>query len=207
MIELQGLKQVYDQESIAYPDWKIGKGESALILGQSGSGKTTLLHMIAGILKPSNGDLLIDDVNLAKLSNSRIDDYRRENIGIIFQKPHLMKSLNVRQNLLIQAAFSKDQFHEDRIKFVMESLQILDLTDRMPYELSEGQAQRVSIGRAIMGAPKIITADEPTASLDDDNCQRVIDLLQVLAKEGESTLVIATHDQRIKDRFETKLEL
>ncbi len=207
MIRLQNLQHSFQTTTIGYPDWEIEDGGQALILGNSGSGKTTLLHLVTALLQPTHGTIMIDGVNLAELSSSRRDKFRGKNIGIVFQKPHLIRSLTVAQNIRLGGHFSGRKVSSARLNEVADSLGISELLERKVHELSEGQAQRVSIGRAVIHEPTLLAADEPTASLDDENCDRVIKLLQAQAQRCKATLLIATHDHRVKDKFINRLEL
>jgi len=207
MIELRKLQHAYDHMSIAYPDWRVEDQGHALILGTSGSGKTTLLHLICGLLKPTSGEVLLNGQSLAQLSGKKRDRFRGENIGIVFQRPHLIKSLTVLENLQLAAYLSGKSVSKDKYEHVLESLDLVALKNRKTHELSEGQSQRVSIARAVIHDPVLLAADEPTASLDDRNCERVIDLLKEQALTRKAILLIATHDQRIKSSFSNQLAL
>jgi putative ABC transport system ATP-binding protein len=169
-----------------------------LILGNSGSGKTTLLHLLGGLLSPEKGHIEIERVDIATLKEKEINLYRARNIGFIFQKPHLIRALSVGENMYLSQYLAGLSQNKSRVDHVLSSLGIADKFFSKVYELSEGQAQRVSIARALLNNPKLILADEPTSALDDDNCDNVIQLLVQLAKEFNTCLVIATHDQRLK---------
>lgn len=207
MIRIKDLQHSFDTTTIDYPDWKIENGDHAMILGKSGCGKTTLLHLITGLMQPSIGTIEIDESNLASMSPAKLDRFRGEHVGIIFQKPHLVRSLTVAQNIKLAGQFTGNRISTSRLHNVSESLGIQNLLGRKIYELSEGQAQRVSIARAVIHEPSLLAADEPTASLDDENCEKVIDLLKSQADRCNATLVIATHDQRVKDKFQNRLQL
>ena len=207
MIQLQNLKKNFGDTEITYPDWEIKKGDHALILGTSGSGKTTLLHLITGLLQASEGKVHLDGQDLAQMSTGELDKYRGENVGIVFQKPHLVASLTVSQNIMLGSRFNRSKVSKKRLDEVMDSLGILNLRDRKVYQISEGQAQRVSMARAVIHGPKLIAADEPTASLDDASCDQVLKLLKDQAANHDATLLIATHDQRVKEEFSNRLEL
>lgn len=207
MLELKNLKFSYGGAPIQYPDWKVDSNGKALILGTSGSGKTTLLHLICGLLKPAEGTVSINSQSLTALSQRKLDRFRGENIGIVFQRPHLIKSLSVLENLALAAHLSGKKIPRSKYDDTLASLNISELKNRKAHELSEGQAQRVSIARAVIHDPVVLAADEPTASLDDQNCESVLSLLQKQAHEHNSILIIATHDHRIKSAFTNQLEL
>lgn len=207
MLKIENLAYSYGETSISYPNWEVKAGNHALILGNSGCGKTTLLHLIGGLMPPSSGHLEIEGEDLAKKSNAKLDKFRGENIGIVFQKPHLVKSLTVKENLSLAQYLGKRKMDSKRVNAVMEHLGISELTNRKVHQISQGQAQRVSIARAVVNSPKILLADEPTASLDDENCKKVIELLKSQAEETGATLIVATHDHRVKNEFQNQLGL
>ncbi|MEQ9231933.1 MAG: ATP-binding cassette domain-containing protein [Cyclobacteriaceae bacterium] len=207
MIRLQNLHHSFATTTIDYPDWEIEDGGQALILGNSGSGKTTLLHLVTGLLQPTKGIIELNGFDLAKMTSSKLDKFRGKNIGVVFQKPHLIRSISVAQNIRLPGHFIGKKITTARLNAVASSLGISELLGRKAHELSEGQAQRVSIARAVIHEPSLLAADEPTASLDDENCDRVIKLLQTQAQRCSATLLIATHDHRVKDKFKNRLEL
>ncbi len=208
MLEIKSLKHSYDGEKlIDYPDWTVEKGNHAIILGNSGSGKTTLLHLIGGLMPPKQGDIFISGENLSEKRNAKLDRFRGENIGIVFQKAHLVRSLSVKENLSLSQYLGQKKTDSSRVREVLTHLAIEDLADRKVHQISQGQAQRVSIARAVINSPKLLLADEPTASLDDENCKKVIDLLKSEAEESGATLVVATHDHRVKSEFQNQLVL
>lgn len=206
-ISLEKVSRTFDETNIQYPDWEVAGADHALILGNSGSGKTTLLHLITGLLRPSSGKILLAERDISKLSNKELDRFRGEEVGIVFQKPHLIRSLTVGENIRMGLKFGKKSASKGRLEEVTSMLGISSLLNRKAYELSEGQAQRVSIARAVIHGPRLLAADEPTASLDDENCDRVVELLKKEAELCEATLIIATHDQRVKGQFEKHLQL
>lgn len=182
-------------------------GEHWLLLGKSGCGKTTLLHVMAGLLKPTQGTVHILDTALYSLKSAQIDRFRGQKIGIVFQKTHLIQTLNVVQNLEIAQYMAGLPTNRTRIKAVLEQLQLAHRAKHNPAQLSGGEAQRLAVARAVLNEPTILLADEPTASLDDENAGKVIDLLKTQAKQYKATLLIATHDQRVKDNFSKILQL
>lgn len=188
-----------------FPDISLAGGEALLILGQSGSGKTTLLNLLAGLLTPSQGSVVLDGVNLSTLKGHRLDLFRGQHIGIVFQKPHLIAALSVKQNLELAQFFGKKKGLAP-----VDLLQELGLASKATAAvgtLSEGEAQRVSIARALVNSPKLILADEPTSSLDDLHAQRVVQLLKAQAAKIGAALVIVTHDQRVKTEVSQVLEV
>ena len=203
MINIRSLQHTYNNEQVlTFNDWTINQGEHWLMLGNSGSGKTTLLHMLTGLLKPSHGEVVINDTDIYQLSNTQLDHFRGKHIGFIFQRAHLIKSLTVVENLILAQSLAGLKISRQRINEVLTSLSIDNKKHNYPAELSQGQLQRVSIARAVVNKPALIMADEPTSSLDDKNAAAVLDLLVTQAEQNGSTLIIATHDSRVKTRIE-----
>ena len=188
-------------QAIRFADWQVNNGEQWLLLGQSGSGKTTLLHILTGLLQPTAGEIKINDTNLYTLSSKKLDEFRGQHIGIIFQKPHLIKSLNITENLMLAQSFAGLSADKNRIEEVLLSLDMAHKKNAYPQELSQGQLQRVTIARAVINKPTLLIADEPTSSLDDKNAEAVLALLKEQSELNKATLVVATHDKRVKDAF------
>ena len=208
MFVIQGLQHQYDQQTVLdIPDLSAARGDHWLILGVSGSGKTTLLHILAGLLRPTAGSVSVAGKEITALSGAALDRFRGGHIGIIFQRIHLLPTLTVKENLLMAAYLAGKPQQHQRVMEVLESLNLADRIDAYPHQLSFGQQQRVAIARAVMNNPQVILADEPTAALDDVNCEQVVNLLLDQAARYNATLVIATHDQRIKPRFAQRIEL
>jgi len=206
MIETKSLKFSYDGKFVfEFPNIKLKNGENLLILGNSGIGKSTLLHNLAGILTPQSGSIKIFGNDISKFSEIEIDKFRGENIGIIFQRPHFVNSLTVKENLQLAKYLGKNL--EGNIKETLSSLKILDKIDKKPNDLSQGEKQRVSIAIAIINSPKLILADEPTSSLDDSNCNNVVNILKEQASKKNAQLIVITHDSRLKKHFRTSLQL
>ncbi len=203
MIKIHSLRHRYSPELVlAFKDWNINQGEHWLMLGNSGSGKTTLLHLVTGLLRPTQGEVVINGTSIYQLTTAQLDGFRGKHIGLIFQRPHLIKSLTVAENLMLAQTLAGLPANMQRINEVLGSLNIADKRKNYPSELSQGQLQRVSIGRAVINKPALIMADEPTSSLDDGNTSTVLDLLISQAEQNSATLVIATHDNRVKKRIE-----
>ena len=184
-----------------FKDWTIGSTENWLLLGASGSGKTTLIHILTGLLRPEKGKVFINDTDIYSLHQKDLDIFRGQHIGLIFQNPHMIKSLTIRDNLKIAQSFAGLPVDNKRIDEVLETLGIQEKSTKYPYELSQGQLQRVSIARAVINKPAAILADEPTSSLDDKNAAIVLNLLISQSVLNGSALIISTHDKRVKDMF------
>ena len=207
MINAKGLNFKYnDQASFSFPDINLGKDENLLIIGSSGIGKTTLLHLLAGLLESNSGSINLYGQDISKLTQHQIDKFRGQNIGIVFQKPHFVNSLTVKENLQL-AQYLGNKKDQNRIIDILSSLDILDKENKKPKKLSQGEKQRASIAMAIVNSPKLILADEPTSSLDDENCDRVIKLLKKQASEFKAQLIVITHDNRLKKHFKKSIKL
>ncbi len=207
MIKTESLKFSYDgNKYFDFPDINLDSGENLLIIGNSGIGKTTLLHLLAGILKPESGSINISGTDISKFSDTELDKFRGDNIGIVFQKPHFISSLTINENLKLAKYLSPSKTSGDAKK-ILESLNIKDKYQQKPNKLSEGEKQRASIALALINSPSLILADEPTSSLDDFNCDNVIKLLKTQAKDHKAQLIVITHDARLKKHFINNLNL
>lgn len=208
MIKTVGLKFNYPKgQSFEFPDISVQSSENFLITGSSGVGKTTLLHLLSGIIRPSEGQIFIDNQDITKLSNKQLDRFRGQHIGLVLQQNHFIASLDVLDNLLMTSYLSGSKKDKNKALNLLTSLEIDTLKNKMTYELSVGQQQRLSIARALMNEPKLILADEPTSSLDDQNTKKVIELLQKLSDEFQVALVVVTHDQRLKNIIKNGINL
>ncbi len=208
MLICRNLAHTYKGSStLDFPDWEVTEGNHALILGPSGCGKTSLLHLLSGLLQPPKGSVMINNTDLGALSQSKLDAFRGQHVGFVFQKPHLIGSLSVRENIGLSAMLAKVKLKQNEIDELLGQLGIQEISTKMAHQISQGQAQRVSIARAVIHKPGIIFGDEPTASLDDASCHKVIEFLKSQADHSNSTLVIATHDYRVKNEFSNQLTL
>ncbi len=208
MIETKDLAYAYPGEQpIRFPDISYGVNEHTLILGHSGTGKTTLLHLLGGLLKPSEGTIFIDDKAVHDLSGQALDAFRGKKIGIIFQKPHFIRSLTAIENLLLTQTLSGNKNDKKHALSLMERLAIEKKANSMTHTMSIGEQQRLAIARALINKPTIILADEPSSALDDQNCAFMISLLQQVATEENANLIVVTHDSRIKDMIPKKIIL
>jgi putative ABC transport system ATP-binding protein len=208
MIRLQNAEHRYNAQTVInLPEIELNEGESLLILGQSGSGKSTLLNVLGGLLRPSSGVLTIGDTEIYSLSESARDAFRGRHIGIIFQTNHLVDSLSVRDNLRLAQYLSGLKQDDRKIDAVLSDLDLTEKKNSGVNELSEGQKQRVGIARAVINEPKVILADEPTSSLDDVRCEQVVNLLKQQASAHNATLIVSTHDQRVKNHFKNLINL
>lgn len=178
----------------------VRKGEVVLVMGPSGSGKTTLLLVMGGLLKPIKGSVKINNIEITKLSERELPKIRRENFGFVFQNPNLLSSLTALENVevTLNLASVKSEKANSRAKMLLEKLELSTRLNHRPDELSGGEQQRVAIARALANDPLIILADEPTANLDSKTGREVTELICRVACEQDKSVVIVTHDERIK---------
>ncbi|MBI5914330.1 MAG: ATP-binding cassette domain-containing protein [Bacteroidetes bacterium] len=208
MLSTNNLQYSYDgKAALRFPDIRCGKGEHWLLLGQSGCGKTTLLHLLGGLLTPKQGTVTVGDTALNSLSSSKLDKFRGKKIGIIFQMPHFVRSLTVGENLALAQRLAGVPTDKNRIEHLLDRLGIADKIRVKTDELSQGERQRAAIARALVNQPEIILADEPTSALDDGNTAEVVRLLEDTASEVNATLLVVTHDGRLKEKFAKRINL
>ncbi|MBX9708678.1 MAG: ATP-binding cassette domain-containing protein [Caulobacteraceae bacterium] len=191
----------------AVRDLALGTGEARLLLGPSGCGKTTLLMTLAGLLSPISGDVVVDSVRLGALNRTQRDRLRGRQIGLVFQDIHGVAGLSALANVLLGAFAVGLPQDRERAMHLLDRVGMASLAKRRFETLSRGEAQRVGIARALLLSPAVILADEPTASLDDVNAERIADLLLAIASETGAALIVATHDQRLRDRMGAIIEM
>ena len=208
MISTKDITFSYNNDqTFIMPDLFCQAGSTILVTGNSGKGKTTYLHILAGLLQPNSGEILIDNKEITYLKGSKADKFRGKNIGVVFQKSHFIASLSVLENLEMASWLASGKKHTKRAKELLQKLDISEQAHKLPSQLSVGQQQRVSIARALINEPKVLLADEPTSSLDDKNADNVIELLETLSKEYKTALIIVTHDSRIKEKFTNQITM
>ncbi len=207
VIETKGLHKTYDESKVPVHavrgvDIKITEGEFTAIVGPSGSGKSTLLNIIGGLDQPSEGSIIIDGQDLSKLKPNQLIDFRKNNIGFVFQSYNLIPVLTAKENvefvMLLQNRNEKER--SERTKELLDAVGLSDKYDVRPTELSGGQQQRVAVARALAPKPKFILADEPTANLDSTSTRNLLDIMARLNQEENITFVFSTHDQRVIER-------
>jgi len=208
MIAVRGLAHRYGAvEALRLPGWKVAQGERWLVLGPSGCGKTTLLHVVGGLVRPTEGEVEVSGENLRRLDGARLDRWRATSVGIVLQALHLVRHLSVRDNLRLAQYLARVPQDDARIHDTLAALGVAEKAARRARELSQGEQQRVAIARAVVNRPKLLLADEPTANLDDASATLAIDLLNEQAARHGATLIVATHDARVKSKFRERLEL
>ena len=175
----------------------IEKGEFTAIIGSSRSGKSTLLHAIAGVDIPTSGKIYLEGQDVYGQSNEKLAIFRRRQVGLIYQFHNLIPTLNVEENITLPILMDKRKVNQKRLNDLLELLGLEERKTHLPNQLSGGQQQRVAIGRALMNAPAVMLADEPTGSLDSKNGQEIIHLLKESHNKYHQTLIIVTHDENI----------
>ncbi len=193
--------------SFKFPDLNVGQNEGLLVLGNSGKGKTTLLHLLAGLMNPTGGTIELDGTELATLNGSARDRFRGKNIGIVFQQSQFIRSISVLENLRLARSLAGLSQDDSLAESLLTELGISERKNAKPNELSIGERQRAAIARALVTKPKIVLADEPTSALDDENCEAVAALFERTVKGHGAALVIVTHDQRLKNRFQNSVSI
>ena len=208
MFAVRDLQHAYNGTVVLrIPEWHAEQGEHWLVLGPSGSGKSTLLHILAGLLRPKSGEVVVGGQRLDALKPGEADRFRGRHIGIVLQQLHLVATLTVEKNVLLAQYLSGAGQDRKRVAEVLASLDLADKGRAYPHELSHGQAQRVAVARAVVNKPALLVADEPTSNLDDGRCMQALELLESQARACNATLVIATHDRRITERVPKQLSL
>ncbi|MDR3215183.1 MAG: ABC transporter ATP-binding protein [Bacilli bacterium] len=197
MLSAKEISKIYGKQvALSNVSLDIDRGEFVAIMGPSGSGKSTLLNLMAGIDKPSNGQIKINNIDINNYKNKDLELYRQKQMGFIFQEYHILNSLNVYENIalpLVIQKISKQDINE-RITKVAAELDITLLLKKSPYQLSGGEKQRVAIARALVTKPLIIFADEPTGSLDSKNAHNLLKMLSYQNETNAITMMMVTHD-------------
>lgn len=177
--------------------FSVEKGEFLAIMGPSGSGKSTLLHLIAGLDKPDYGSVFLNEVNIFSLKGDKVAEFRRREIGLIYQFYNLIPILTVEENITLPVRLDKRKVDRFRIAQLLEKLGLTERRLHLPNQLSGGQQQRTAIGRALFFEPSIVLADEPTGNLDTKNSEDILQHLKKMNKEFMQTILMITHDEKI----------
>ena len=203
IVTIRDLSKIYQQGEINVTalhniSLDIQTGEFLTLMGPSGSGKSTLLHIIAGIDRPTNGECRVQDVDVTRLNESELADWRNQNVGFVFQTFNLIPVLTAYENvelpLLLTRLNRKQRRHQ--VNTALELVGLADRAHHLPRQLSGGQEQRVAIARALVTSPRLVVADEPTGNLDSQSAQDVLGILQVLSKTAGKTVIMVTHDPK-----------
>ncbi len=201
-LKIENLCKVYGKgenqvTALDHVSLTIEKGGFTAIIGSSGSGKSTLLHIIGGVDVPTSGKVYLDGQDVYTQSNEKLAIFRRRQVGLIYQFHNLIPTLNVVENITLPILMDKRKVNEERLNDLLDLLGLKDRKTHLPNQLSGGQQQRVAIGRALMNAPAVMLADEPTGSLDSQNGHEIIKLLKESNKKYGQTLLLVTHDENI----------
>jgi ABC-type lipoprotein export system ATPase subunit len=213
VIELRNVRKSFAMpggETVAVLDidsFTVGEREQCALTGQSGSGKSTLLHVISGIMRPDTGRVLIDGVEITRLGEAATDRLRADKLGLVFQQFNLLPGFTALENVLVAMSFGSGRPDRWRAADLLASVGLSHRLHHRPAELSIGQQQRVAVARAVANRPRVILADEPTASIDTAHQDQVIDLLRTTCSEQDVALVVVTHAPEIAARFPTRLRL
>ena len=208
-IKLKNVSKIYESGEVKTYALKevsveINDGEFVVILGPSGSGKSTMLNVISGLDTPTSGEIYFNDKLISNLKSEELTIFRRENLGFIFQQYNLLQNLNVKENVDIGANLGKNPLNIDE---VLKKVGLFDQKDKYPFQLSGGQQQRVSIARSVAKNPKIIFGDEPTGALDEETAREVLELIDEMNKEYNTTIVLITHNAGIANMADKVIKM
>ncbi len=202
ILRVKNLSKIYGKgdtmvKALDDVSFSVPKGQFVAIIGPSGSGKSTLLHILGGVDTPTSGSVFVDSTDISKLNETKLAIFRRRQIGLIYQFYNLIPILTAEENMTLPLLLDGKQVNRKKLDLLAESLGLTQRLKHLPNQLSGGQQQRVSIGRALMNNPALVLADEPTGNLDSKNSREIIDLLRVINRENNQTIIIITHDEQI----------
>ncbi|MCP4082105.1 MAG: ABC transporter ATP-binding protein [Planctomycetaceae bacterium] len=208
MLKLDQIKKQYRQPNgetlsiLDVPAYQVAAGEQVALIGPSGCGKTTMLHVIAGITKPTSGRVVLDGVELSKYSESARDRIRADKIGYVFQTFNLLPGFNALENVVLGMTFARGKRDTARARKLLERVGLSHRISHHPSKMSVGEQQRVAVARALANRPKLLLADEPTANVDPQNQQQIVDLIRKTCQEENIALILVTHSREVSDQFE-----
>jgi ABC-type lipoprotein export system ATPase subunit len=208
MLELKKIRKSYPLPSgetlpiLDVPHYRLESGEQAVIVGRSGCGKTTLLHVIAGISRADSGEIRLDGLNLATLSEAGVDKVRADKIGYVFQTFNLLPGFSALENVLLGMTFARGKKDVARAKLLLDRVGLSHRSHHKPRALSVGEQQRVAVARALANKPSLLLADEPTANIDPRNQQMIIDLVRDTCREEGVSLILVTHSMEVAGQFQ-----
>ncbi|WP_277220824.1 ABC transporter ATP-binding protein [Peptoniphilus vaginalis] len=201
MLEVQNIKKIYrsrfgknELEALKSINFTVDAGEYIAIMGESGSGKTTLLNILALLDRPTSGKVILMGKDLQEIKDSEMAKFRRENLGFVFQDFNLLDNFTVKENILLPLVLSDEKISvmEEKLLKIAKKLNVSDLLNKYPYEISGGQKQRTAVARALISDPKILLADEPTGALDSNSTRELLKVFKDLNQDGE-TILMVTH--------------
>ena len=202
ILKVEHLSKIYGQgenEVRALDDvsFCVEKGQFVAIIGPSGSGKSTLLHILGGVDRPTSGKVYLEEQDVFAQNEEQLAIFRRRQVGLIYQFYNLIPVLDVTENITLPVLLDGRKVNAERLRSLLETLNLTERAGHLPSQLSGGQQQRVSIGRALMNAPAVVLADEPTGNLDSKNSQEIVELLKKSNRVYGQTLIVITHDESI----------
>lgn len=208
MLNLKDIKKSYAQPNgettpiLDVPSYQVASGEQAILIGPSGCGKTTLLHVIAGITRADSGTVEIDKVNMTRFSESGRDKIRADKLGYVFQTFNLLPGFSALENVLLGMTFASKKVSTQRAKDLLDRVGLSHRMGNRPTALSVGEQQRVAVARALVNRPKVLLADEPTANVDPNNQQQMVELIRDRCEEEDIALIIVTHSMEVASQFD-----
>ena len=202
ILRVENLTKVYGKgenevRALDGVSFSVEKGEFVAVIGPSGSGKSTLLHILGGVDRPTSGRVLMDGKDVYAQNEEQLAIFRRRQVGLIYQFYNLIPVLNVTENITLPVLMDGQRVNSNRLKELITTLGLTGRENHLPNQLSGGPQQRVSIGRALMNAPAVVLADEPTGNLDSKNSKEIVDLLKISNEKYGQTLIVITHDESI----------
>lgn len=214
MLRVEGLSHAFKNGGettlvLQNINFHVRKGEMIALLGSSGSGKSTLLNLMAGLMKPTEGEIYIADHNIVKMNENKLAEFRREHIGFIFQAYELLPNLTVRENIEMPLVFhsTRPSVRKQKALQLLEQVGIPDKAELFPSQLSGGQQQRVSIARSLITEPSVIFADEPTGNLDTKTEEEILAILKRLNQTMNTTFIIVTHEREVAQQTQKIITL
>lgn len=208
MLEIRNLRKSYVEPDghrlpiLDVQQFRVADGEQMVLIGRSGSGKTTLLHVIAGITRPDSGEILIDKIDIARLSEPGVDKVRAAKIGYVFQTFNLLSGFTALENVLLGMTFARGRKDPARARHLLDRVGLSHRATHRPGALSVGEQQRVAVARALANRPSLLLADEPTANIDPRNQQKIVDLIRGSCRDEGVSLVMVTHSTEVAGQFE-----
>jgi putative ABC transport system ATP-binding protein len=208
MLQLRNVKKSYAEPDggrlpiLDIPAFEVRNGEQMVLVGKSGCGKTTLLHTIAGITRADSGQILIDGIDISRLSEAGVDKVRAAKLGYVFQTFNLLAGFTALENVLLGMTFGRGRKDAARARQLLDRVGLSHRTTHKPAALSVGEQQRVAVARALANKPSLLLADEPTANIDPKNQQKIVDLLRETCSEENVSLVMVTHSTEVAGQFE-----